>query len=506
MRRIAFCITCSCLGAMTWATDLVVAPSGAPYTTIAQALAVAQAGDRVRVQTGTYPEQLAFPRSGDAVQGWIELSADTGHTPILDGSGFTGGTMILIADKNFIRVQGLIIQNLSQIDDGGAIRILGACNHIDILDNTIHHMLGQHAMGITVYGTSTVAPTQNLLIQGNTISDCQPSTSEALTLNGNITDFAVCDNVVHDVNNIGIDFIGGETDINPDPALVARNGVCARNEVYHARSDYGGGWAAGIYVDGGRDIVLDANILWENDLGIEVGAENAGINAQGIVVRNNRIFHNDKAGLVFGGYEAAVGRTVDSFFLNNTLYHNDTLGEGLGEIWIQYAENNIIENNIVTCSAQGVAVYSESGNVGNQMDYNLWFGDSLPGETEFVWIGVSYSGLVDFQTTGQEPNGLWADPAWTSGAAMPFTIDPSSPAYQRGNPSPLPEVGTTDMEGQPRIAQGRIDQGADEYASASCLPALYAFWRQQTALPCGGSGMLQVNEFCGIVDGTCTCP
>ncbi len=488
------------------ATDLLVAPSGAPYTTIADALTVAQAGDRVLVQSGMYTQQIVFPRSGNAIDGWIELLAAPGHTPIMDGSGFSGGTMVMISNKNYIRIRGFTIQNLSQINDGGGIRVIGACDHIEILHNTITQMLGQHAMGITVYGTSTTAPIENLLIQGNTIHNCQPSTSEALTLNGNITGFEVLDNLVHDVNNIGIDFIGGETDINPNPSLVARNGLCARNEVYHARSNYGGGWAAGIYIDGGSDITLDANIVWENDLGIEIGAENAGTNAQNIIVRNNRIFHNDKAGLVFGGFDASVGRTVDSFFLNNTLFQNDTQGENLGEIWIQYAQNNIIENNIVFCSAQGVAIYSAAGNVNNQMDYNLWYGDSLPGNTEFVWVGVAYMGLPDFQTTGQAANGLWADPVWTSGEMMPFSIDDSSPAYQRGNPDALPEVGLTDMEGQARIAEGRIDQGADEFSSLSCLPSLYATWRTQTNLPCGGSGILHVLELTALFSGTCSCP
>ena len=63
----------------------------------------------------------------------------------------------------------------------------------------------------------TPAPISDLVIDGNEIYDCEPATSEALTLNGNVDGFAVTNNVVRDVNNIGIDFIGGETDIQPDP-------------------------------------------------------------------------------------------------------------------------------------------------------------------------------------------------------------------------------------------------------------------------------------------------
>ena len=60
----------------------------------------------------------------------------------------------------------------------------------------------------------------------------------------------------------------------------------------------------------------------------------------------------------------------DSAFLNNTCYGNDTLGVGLGELWIQYAENNVVRNNIFFAAGQNVLLYSEPGNVGNTLDYN----------------------------------------------------------------------------------------------------------------------------------------
>lgn len=62
-------------------------------------------------------------------------------------------------------------------------------------------------MGITIYGASDT-PISDLIIDGNEIYN-QTTTSEALTLNGNVMGFQVTNNFVHDVNNIGIDFIGG---------------------------------------------------------------------------------------------------------------------------------------------------------------------------------------------------------------------------------------------------------------------------------------------------------
>ena len=39
-------------------------------------------------------------------------------------------------------------------------------------------------------------------------------------------------------------------------------------------------------------------------MGIEVGAENKGLVATKMTVRNNYLHHNDKYGLAFGGYDS----------------------------------------------------------------------------------------------------------------------------------------------------------------------------------------------------------
>src|SRR5205823_6957734 len=138
----------------------------------------------------------------------------------------------------------------TQRHDGSGVRLTGAGSNITITNNVIHDLTGENAMGVSVYGTSTTAAFSDLTIDGNDIHDCMAAASEALTLVGNVTQFAVTNNVVHDINNIGIDLAGGEKDINPDPTLVARNGEVSGNTVYHARSIYGGGFAGGIYIDG----------------------------------------------------------------------------------------------------------------------------------------------------------------------------------------------------------------------------------------------------------------
>jgi cysteine-rich repeat protein len=446
------------------AATYTVAASGGDFLSIQAALNVAVAGDAVLVREKPTPyfEKLVFPASGDAGDGYITLQAAPGEHPVLDGTGVPGADMVRIDSRSYVKLIGFEIQNDLGVDDGSGVRVLGAGSHIEIRDNRIHDIRGHDAMGITVYGTAA-SPISDLVIDGNEIYDCEPAPSEALTLNGNVTDFQVTGNDVHDVDNIGIDFIGGETDIQPDPAKVARNGVCRGNRVTRARASYGGGFAGGIYVDGGADITIENNLVTESDLGLEVGAENRAIVTTGIIVRDNVLIANDKAGLVFGGFASSVGRVRNCAFLNNTLYHNDTLGIGFGELWIQYAEDNVVRNNVIVATAQGRLVTSDDGNVGTLLDYNLWFTPGGASAAEFMWNGTLYAGFAAYRAaTGEDASSLFTDPLLVAPDAGDVHLFAGSPAINAGDPAFMPGVGEVDLDGAPRVNGPRVDVGADE--------------------------------------------
>ena len=143
--------------------------------------------------------------------------------------GVPATIMVLIDGRSYVQVIGFELRNNLGVHDGSGVRILGAGSHIEIRDNRIHDMRGSDAMGITVYGTEPSAdlrPRSSTATRSTTASPCR---SEALTLNGNVDRLrGDATTYVRDVNNIGIDFIGGETDIQPDPTKVARNGVVPR--------------------------------------------------------------------------------------------------------------------------------------------------------------------------------------------------------------------------------------------------------------------------------------
>jgi len=465
--------------------DITVAPAGGDYTNIQQALNHSIPGDRILIRSGTYYEKLSIPFSGNETDGAISLMAYPGEYPVLDGSGVSGANMIYAQEQSWITLEGLTIRNNTNVNDGSGIRFSGACQNITIRNNEIYNMLGNDAMGITFYGTNVI-PASNIVITANVIHHCDAAHSEALVLNGNITHFLVQSNRVHDINNIGIDFIGGEADITTNG--VCRNGECLDNLVYNCRSSYGDGYAAGIYVDGGKNIRVAGNIVHDCDLGIEIGAENAGTITTEITVSSIIIFDNDKVGLIFGGYEQSVGRVANCEFLNNICYKNDTLGVGYGEILIQWATNNVLRNNIAY-SASNLVLTSYGGNSNNVLDYNLWYSEKGYSNTLFIWNGTTYVGLSAYtNATGQDRRSLFADPLLLDPVNSNFHLAATSPAIDKGDPSYLYRSGDKDMDGQSRIMGGRIEMGPDEITH-------FWAWRDAAFASLGDLYLTNKNDF-----------
>jgi len=480
------------------AAERWVAPDGddgnpgtrdAPWRTIQHAAEVAEPGDVVNVREGTYAEQVTVLVSGteDAP---IVFRAAPGEHPVIDGSTLPvpegDSALVEIADRDFVHLVGLEIRSWKTTDPDRFVIgawVHGGCRGIVLENLHVHDIRHDDAQGganaIGVYGDAAT-PVRDLVIRGCEVNDCTLAWSEAITINGNVDGFLVEGNRVHDVNNIGIDAIGGEGTGPVDDA--ARNGTIRDNLVWNVSSvdnpAYNGERSAGgIYVDCGTDIVIERNRVHHADLGIEVGCEHSGREATRVTVRSNVLWNCWVTGIAFGGYDTSVGWTTDTTITGNTLWKNDTTASGTGEMMVQRARNVTLRENLLVTTDQAIGWTNWFGPADT---VDVTFRDDLVhspggGDTTFVWHDEEYGSLAELQSgAGQETGSIADDPRLLAPeAAEPdFHLAPGSPAIDGGNPGDLPPADATDMDGEPRLGGAALDLGADECHAAAAVAGL----------------------------------
>lgn len=455
-----------------------------PWRTISFAAKTVPPGSTVYVRGGIYQEKVAFKVSGSAQTGPTTFMSYPGELAIIDGTSVTlpappgmgPSGLVQMTNVNYLILQGFDIRNVisksSRLFTAG-IGIEGKCDHLEIRQNHVHNISnGSYgANGVGVYGTAAPLGITNLIIDGNEIDHLTLGSSEALTLNGNVQYWTISNNIVHDANNIGIDAIGfeGTAAVGYDQA---RNGKICGNLVYNNSDNNNPVYpqndnsADGIYVDGGTSIIIDSNIVHHNNIGIEVASEHRGQTSSNVVVRNNLIYWNSGPGISLGGYSKTVGSTDHCTVVNNTLYSNDTLKTGSGEIQLQYfpttVSGNLLENNIVFANNQNLLISSPFSRTLVALDYNLYYtpGGSSP---EWQWNNQSYHSLANFRkASSSDAHSIFADPQFVNVLVPFFYLQASSPAINSGQDlGPLIEGGS-DVSGHSRIQNNQIDRGAYE--------------------------------------------
>jgi hypothetical protein len=453
-----------------------------PWRTIQKAADTLSPGDTAWVRKGIYRERVTVNVSGNAADGFVSFKACPGERPIIDGARFVppveDTALFLIKDRAYILVQGFEMRRYRTTRGNRTpcgILVIGECANIEIRENNVHHIACNsrrgNAFGIAVYGTSAAKPITDLVIDGNEVHHCKLGNSESLTINGNVTGFAVTNNRVHDNNNIGIVFIGFE-ETCPDPAQdQARDGVCRGNTVWnissHGNPAYGRTFSAGgIYVDGGTRILIERNVSHHCDIGVELASEHEGRATSHITLRENIVYQNRIGGLFMGGYDANRGRAEHCFVHHNTFFENDRRRDGNGELsFYHYVNNNTITHNVFVAGRQSLLIGNTTTNgAANVLDYNLYFAPSGANESTWQWQNMERIGFSDYQqSTGQDGHSLFADPGFVNALARDFHLTPGSPAIDAGDATFQAEAGETDFEGGARINGLRVDLGADEH-------------------------------------------
>lgn len=452
-----------------------------PWRTIQKAADSMRAGDTALIRGGVYEEFVTISSSGTSREGYITFQAYPGEKPIIDGSRLKIGSgkhaLIQLRKASYVVIEGFELRNLSSSSSSeypAGIRVQDGGSNIHILNNNVHRLANTspdgNAHGIHIYGNASL-PLTDIRVSGNQVHHLTLGSSESLTISGNVDGFSVDRNFVHDNNNIGIDIAGFYGACSLPCLDQARNGVVAENTVYNIDSSinpaYGGGVhsAGGIYADGASDVIIERNQVYKSDFGIEIASENQGKATQRITVRNNYVHHNDGAGILMGGSEQSNGGAEHNRIENNTLFMNDQLKQGYGEITVQEnASYNEIVNNILYGQAKQPMVlkWNESGG-DNRVDYNLYFREGGDKGEPWRWDGILYKSWEDFKrATGFDAHSVFADPLFDRKDGAGISLTSGSPAIDRGL-NPKADYGSGDYDGKARMKDGIIDIGASEF-------------------------------------------
>ena len=498
-----------------------VSPSGSdsnpgtlasPWLTPQHAANVVGPGSTVYLETGTYG-QFEVNVSGSASGGYITFTNYPGDAAVIDGTGWVGTYeqgLIDIEDQSYIQIVGLEIRNaisnsLTFVPDGVYVRNQStsttAMSHIVIQNCYIHNIevtatngSGEgNAHGISSEGDTATAATAltNVTVTGCTFENMVTGWSETCMFKGNLDTFTFTNNLVQDNNNIGVDMAGGWGNSSNPAVDMARNGYCAGNTVDNcstksnpAYNDYS---CAGIYVDGGDNIIIEHNISYNNDIGIQCSSERPGFNSQYVAVRSNLVYNSNTQGLGMGGYnDTLTGGTKNCSFVNNTFYNDDIQKSGKGEFWgAWFADNNLWENNICYGGPEGLFVNFQVPDTTDNdavCNYNDYY-DATISNADSYWTYVGGLAKVGFTINwqalcGEDLQSTWSDPLFVS-IGSNFNVSAGSPALAAGNgdlgnitfdptwasTNTLPTgpvVGTLDLAGNPRTTGSTIDDGAFE--------------------------------------------
>lgn len=449
--------------------------TGTPWATLQKAANVSTPGVVICARGGVYPQRLTITRSGLAGAP-VTFQSYPGETAVLDGGALTvpaaANGLVYVKGAAYIIFKGFELRNYrSAVQNIVPVGILisGLAHHVEIRNNQVHAIEhngtlkdGTDAHGIAVYGRSGTQSIHDITIDGNELYNLKLGSSEALVLNGNVENWLVTNNLLHDLDNIGIDVIGFEGTAPANDQ--ARNGVIGRNHIYnidtYGNPAYGTDRSAAcIYVDGGKQVTIQFNLAEYCNLGIEIASEHAGKATSYIMVRNNRFANNSEVGLAMGGYDTKRGATQYCTVVNNTFYNNNTSGDWGAELYIQYnTNNNIVWNNIFAAGSARQYIASWSAVMSNnQLDDNLFFSAGGVGG-KWEWKGTTYTSFSAYRrASGNDAHSInGKDPL----LSVDLHLQSGSPAIDSGlNTS---KSGRIDIDSQPRIFNTRIDIGADE--------------------------------------------
>jgi len=453
------------------------------YPTIQAAINAAVNDDAIIVRPGTYLENIDFlgkavwlkseqgPEvtiiDGNQARSVVTLKRGEPRTAVLEGFRITNGHTwsyhlvgggIHIKDSSPTIIKNIVYQNTAQ-RGGAGIQCLDSGPVIDgnvIVNNYNLHIGG----GISVYGNGT----SETIITNNTIARNDGFEANGIELFRSDSNTIISNNVI--AQNTGEQSSSGISCCNSHPVISFN--IITENQ--------GRGILCDAYSQESSSPEITANIISKNGRGgiycestghppinYNIISGNVGYKGGGIYlgsncttdIKNNVICRNE-ATESGGGIQINTDWDTTTKLYNNTVFGNRApVGGGLcadGKINWSSAGNNVVIANCIFW--QNHANNGKEIRVQNYCDLTSDFSD-IDGNyssVTFGW-GCTFSGgtgIID------------AAPLFVDPANDDFHLTWTSPCRDAGDAT-LPGITSVDNEGDPRIAFGNIDMGADEF-------------------------------------------
>ncbi|MFH1051706.1 MAG: Ig-like domain-containing protein [bacterium] len=314
-----------------------------PFLTIQYAVSKAnQSGDVVYVREGTYDERISCRNSGSKESGFINILGFPGDSkPVIRGFEILG--------VHYVRISGFEVTHNSTQYSHGFILVYG-CSHVEVLDNYIHHIVGQ---AVRWYNHNNTY----IIVRGNEVylAACPSGSPGECKGNGWAVGFAggnhnlIEYNIAHRVG----DFINIAND-----SIIVRN-----NFLYDFRNSYwtdgpGDALHADMFQPCGASLFPSKYQIYESNF----MGDNIETNSHILQMRTNNsddhhIIFRGNVGYNHGSYAMQCGGVDNVYYYNNTIHEINTVNPGNSGIgYNSEGEDNALNNQNFN------NIFSEFGN------------------------------------------------------------------------------------------------------------------------------------------------
>jgi len=456
MKKLAWLALVLCALAGALHANTIYVPDDFPA--IQDAIAAAGAGDTILVRPGTYRENIDFlgkaitVRSTDgcwatAIDGGQPIDPDFGSVVI-----FQNGEQADSVIEGFSLINGSGTFFSTSSYHGGGI-YCDAASSPTIRDNNISWNKAGRGGGIAC--NEYASPT----IEGNIIAGNHASYDAGGILCRNFASPTIDGNVIRE--NTCAYQVGGIKCTGGNLPVISNNIISGNS------ADEGGGiscWTS--------SPVISGNLIAGN----HCDAGGGGIDCMygDPLIVGNRIVDNS-AGILGGGAYLAYGPGL----MANNIISGNSADKG-GGVYCEVATYTFVGNTIVgnTAHVEGGGLLLQTSCDVNVLNTIFWNNTAPLGKEVCLKEHSGYGSVLSIGFSDLEggadlayvdpncilnmgPGMLDTDPLFVDGAMEDFHLTWPSPCVNSGQNSAVTEL--TDSEGDPRIALGTVDMGADEF-------------------------------------------